>query len=206
MNKKVFFNVTLGVAVAGMLLLSGCGKDNNNPDNNFTYNDNTYDLTQGLIMNDTIVDGVYAHFVILLSDGFTPYWHTNNGLNYLDSIKGKGEAVMYYLFSDGPGGPADGSYSHLPNDKSFSDVPELFTWASGKIFIDYSESDEGHVGDKYDMVDGVIQVRNTGTHKYEFKLDVTSEEQKKLKAYANMELTPIVIENKKSLNLNSLIK
>ncbi len=207
MNKKLFFNLFLGVMVAGMFLLSGCGKDDNTPDNAFTYDGTTYDLSHGLIMTDTIVPGqVYGHIIGLFSDGFTIHTHTEGNVTYLDSIKGKGEALIFWMFTDNATGPADGTYNHLPSDKSFTDVPDIFTWASGKIYIDYTEKDDGNDGEDYEMVGGTIQSKNTGTSQFEFKFNITGEDNKTMTGYSNIKLTGMIMDKKKSLNLHSLLR
>jgi hypothetical protein len=207
MNKKSFFKVTAGVLLGIMLLVSGCGKDDNNPKNNFTYDDKTYDLSQGLILSDTLVTGqVYSHYILLFSDGFTI--HLKEGSSVVDSITGRGEAIIFALFSAKPT-PEDGKYTHLPSDKSLTVVPDVFTWAGGRLFIDYSETDEDedYLGNRYDMVSGTIEVKAEGSGKYEFKINTLSEEEKPITGYANLKLTPIRFgsNDEKSLNLNSIL-
>ncbi len=205
MNKKVFFNVFLGIVAAGMFLLTGCGKEEKTPDSTFTYDGKTYDLSHGLIMNDTVVSGqIYLHLVAFFSDGLTIHSHTYEGKEYLDSISGDGDAMVLYMVSDGPDGPADGTYNYSSNVPA-KGVPQIFTW-EGSFFLGVNGSDEED-GEDYDMTGGTIKVKNTGTNQYEFDLNATSDEQKEITAYVNLKLTPMLFDNKKkSVNLNFLTR
>ena len=195
MNKKVFFNVFLGIVAAGMFLLTGCGKDEKTPDSTFTYDGKTYDLSHGLIMNDTLVSGqVYLHLVVILSDGLTIHSHSNEGIEYLDSVSGNGEALVFYMVSDGPNGPADGTYNYAGDDPT-KGAPQIFTW-DGSFFIGINGSDDED-GEDYEMTGGTIKVKNTGTNQYEFDLNATSDEQKEITAYVNLKLTPMIFNSKK---------
>ncbi len=206
MKKRSALKTLTALFVLLMLITTGCGKDNNNPGNTFTYDGKTYDLTQGLIYSDTIVEGqVYNHLVFFFSDGFTI--HYKEGTNVIDSISGRGEALLFVLFSSSMT-IDNGVYYHLPSDKSLAIVvPDVFTWASGRFFINYSETDEGIVGEDHDLINGTITTKGTGTDKYEFKLNLIAEdgeEEKEVSGYINMQLHPITFENKKSLNLNNI--
>ncbi len=204
MNKKVFFNVFLGIITAG-ILITGCGKDEKTPDSTFTYDGKTYDLSHGFIMNDTVISGqIYFHLVAILSDGLTMHSHTYEGKEYLDSVSGNGEALLLYMLSDSPDGPADGTYNYASFDAA-KDVPKTFTWA-GSFYISI-DSDNEDDGEDYDMTAGTLKVKNTGSNQYEFDLDATSDKQKPITAYINLKLTPMQFDSKKkSANLNFLVR
>ncbi len=206
MSKKFSLSILTIFLAAMAILTQGCGKDKNNPKSTFTYEENTYDLSQGLLLSDTIIEGeIYQHFLLFFSDGFKIHWNDEHP-TMIDSITGKGEALVFILFSTSAEDPADGRYDHVVvNNKSTRFVPDPFTWYNGLFFIGFTDTEEGHEGSRIGLVDGTIEVKKEETNKFEFKLNTTSSEQKQFSAYINIKVTRVSgfsDSEEKSLKLN----
>jgi len=177
-NKRTLLKALTGIFVVILIFTTGCGKDDNKtPDNQFTYNGETYDLSQGLIAVDTIVEGqLYGYWIFFLSDGYTIYWNDQHTM--IDSVKGKGEMIQFGMVSENASGPADGNYDHTNySKKSLAGVPDPFSWGFGYLAIGYSQIGDDHVGEMIKIIDGTIGVKNTGTNKYEFTLNTTTDKE-----------------------------
>jgi len=208
MNKKFSLSILTILLAVMTMLTQGCGKDDKNPKTTFTYDGETYDLTQGVLMNDTIVEGeIYQHFLLFFSDGFTIHWK-DEGHTVIDSITGKGEALVFILFSSSAGEPADGKYDHVVRGKSTTFVPDPFTWYNGLAFINFTDTEEGSEGSRIGLVDGTIEVKKEDTDRFEFKVNTTTEDKKTFSAYINLKVTRVTNfsdTEEKSLKLNSFL-
>jgi len=153
--------------------MTGCNKDDS-PANQFTFNGETYSFSQGIVFNETIVpDSMYYHMVVLLSDDFTVYWDEDH--EDIDSLTGRGEALVLGMIGPEADGPATGTYLHADLDLKKVEMPNLFVWVEGRLYINYSEDEEKgeELNQRYKLTDGTVKVSKKGSGKFDFTFDLS---------------------------------
>lgn len=164
-----------------MLLLStafsGCKKDDDDDDNGkmtsyFKVDGNTYELGSG--------------FLAAYGEGD---WHEGYNLDLhlyspglmldpdsYDLMEGKGQAMIFELFSEVRGSLAEGEYEYVAFDDDEIMPTWSFDWAAYAIGIDM-ELEEVEL--EREIVDGKLTVQKEGT-KYIIDMDCTDDEGNKL--------------------------
>ncbi len=157
----------------GLLLVSvvfmGCGKTSTSPQNYMKYNNKEYDLSQGIILNgDSLIQSAEAaafghpYVLLLMSKGLVA--HGDNGV--VDSISGKGSAIMFMLFANSANGIDDGSY--LFDSLSFA-KPGTVSYANAVFDYDVSTA----TGLEVEVSSGTLTVKKSGDN-YTFNFDCTA--------------------------------
>ncbi len=201
MKRKMFFNVMI-TGILASALLSGCGKKETTPENNFVYNDTTYKLSQGLISTSGMEDGFYYHAIFILSDGFKVVWETDNP-QMVDSLAGRGELIGFFLIDKSEDGPEDGTYNAIVISSKSLTLPTPFTWARGMAYIDYTEIGDETLGQKINLTKGTIKVKNNGNNNLELTINVTSDKNVSLNGFFKGTFKSFILDDKKSLDVKT---
>ena len=165
MKRKVFFSTLFAGILAGMIFSPGCKKNDTNPGNHFTYDDNTYSLSQGYITKANGTGDLKHYEMSLLSEGLNFVWEDNH--YDVDSTVGKGDFILLVFSTASTDGLPDGTYTfkewHQMTEKScYGNFYLNFTWDEGPDFKSY----------KFDG--GTLTVKNLGNNEYELTFNLTS--------------------------------
>lgn len=176
-KRKIFMGIVLSSILALILFSTGCSKDKTDPANQFSYDKNTYSLSQGIISTNFIGDSMAITIVELFSDGFTIVLDKEE----IDSVTGKGEVMYFFLMNDENVEATDGTYSYSTDWKGM-------TWKNGGFYIQYNTEDDKNTG--YDLKGGTVTVKNSGDKNFEFTFNFTTKEGKNVNGFFKGQLKP----------------
>ncbi len=155
-----------------------CDKTSTSKKNYIQYNNKQYDLSQGIMLPGDSLDkstevGTIGHSInlLLMSSGFTI--HESNGM--VDSISGKGTAIVFEVYSNSSDKIDDGQY--VFDSLSFAQ-PGTFDYADAVFDYDILTEE----GTEVEMNAGTLTVKKSGND-YEFTFDCKAYDGKTVTGY-----------------------
>lgn len=186
--KKVT-NIILATFILSILLMVGCKKDNDSPNNKMNYDGTEYELSQGFLENfGKWTDQMdYNMEIVLLSSGFAV--HEADG--EIDSLSGIGHGIIFDLFTASSNKVDVGEYTYDSND---SGQAGTFNFADG--VVNYNSATED--GTEFEISAGKLTIVQNGDT-YELNFDCTAENGKQVTGYFKGSLKYYDMSDTKSL-------
>jgi hypothetical protein len=149
---KKLSSVFLAIFIISFLIVR-CGKESSTPKNALTYQDQTYNVDQGILENYGKIHGSGNNLdLTLLSSSLVV--HETNGL--IDSISGTGNGINLEMFTNSTTALAVGDYTF---DKDSTGNPGTFDY--GNFILNYNTAT--NQGTIEDISGGVVTVKSAGT-------------------------------------------